>query len=324
MEVRGVQYVPVDIKAFRQTSKSVSFDVFLKLSEENMAHIFSRSTGVDYSRLAQYIQKGISHLYIKAEDQVEFTRYCQRTPESILKTPGAPEAQKILALMNMTEQNLSEVFAQFEVAEDTAKQTRKVVTGYIDLMKESPDALSTLLKLVQYGSYLYSHSVMTAVIGMWLAKAAGQFNRRTLELLGLGGFLHDIGMTQIDESILNRPDALSEIEWEAVRAHPSVGLKMVEPLRTVPDEAKFIIYQHHEEPSGKGYPNKLPGVSIYYPAKIISVADAFSALVSKRPYRKPYTAQQAMQLIQSQPNKFDKEVVKLLSAIVARGKKQAA
>ncbi|MBI3544869.1 MAG: hypothetical protein HY075_16475, partial [Deltaproteobacteria bacterium] len=61
------KFFPVDIRAFRSASKDITFDVFLKLSEDNFAHVFSKSSGVDYRRLAKYIHKGVTHLYLRQE-----------------------------------------------------------------------------------------------------------------------------------------------------------------------------------------------------------------------------------------------------------------
>src|SRR5690606_29186782 len=103
--------------------------------------------------------------------------------------------------------------------------------------------------------------------------------------------------------------------WKEMRTHPKLGLRMVEQTRNIPDEVRYIIYQHHEEPGGQGYPNGLRGPVIYYPAKIVALADAFSALISNRPYRPAYSVEQAIHVIQSQRGKYDRDLVKILSAV---------
>ncbi len=104
-----------------------------------------------------------------------------------------------------------------------------------------------------------------------------------------------------------------------MRSHPILGLAMLENCHNIPDEVRYIVYQHHEEPGGHGYPNGLRGPVIYYPSKIVALADAFSALISKRPFRPPYTTEQAIHILQAEGAKYDRELVRILSSIFLKG-----
>jgi putative nucleotidyltransferase with HDIG domain len=301
--------------SFRGATRDIDFDVFIKLSNDNIAHIFSRSTGLDYKRLAQYIQKGVKQLFIKAEDQEAYQKFISRPAQAIFSDPSTSPEKKIATLLNMTEQNMAEIFSQFTVTEDTAESTQKVIKNYVDLMIQSPESLSTILKLVSHGEYLYYHSIAVAIFSMFIAKASGHFNQRMLELVGLGGFLHDIGCTQLPKEIVCSPTDLSTDQWAEMKSHPKLGLKMLETTQSIPDEVRYIVYQHHEEPSGGGYPNAIRGPVIYYPAKIVALADAFSALISKRPFRPAYSVDEAIRILQEPTGKHDRELVQFLSSI---------
>jgi putative nucleotidyltransferase with HDIG domain len=319
-------YVAVDIQTFRNATRDISFDVFLKLSEDNYAHVFSRTTGLDYKRLAQYTFKGVRELYIHPEDRGAYDTFVSRSAEKIFNDPSTPPEKKIATLLNMTEQNMAEIFSTLNIGEDTAENAQKVVKNYVNLMTDSPKTLAIILKLVSHGEYLYYHSIAVAIFSMFLAKATGQFNQRMIELIGMGGFLHDIGCTQISKEITCSPNELSAAQWKVMRAHPKMGLHMIENTPNIPDEVRYIVYQHHEEPSGHGYPNGLQGGAIYYPARIVAIADAFSALISKRPFRPAYTVEQAIHILQAEVGKHDRELVRLLSSVFlkpAAGQKAA-
>lgn len=320
----NAKLIPVDIQSFRNATRDISFDVYLKLSEDNMAHIFSKATGLDYKRLAQYILKGVKDLYIRAEDFEVYKTFVARTADSIFHDPNTAPEKKIATLLNMTEQNMSEVFTQLSVPEDTAGNAQKVVKNYVKLMVENPKTLAVILKLAAHGEYLYYHSVATAIFSMFLAKAAGQFNQRTLEIVGMGGFLHDIGATQLPMEIIDSTVELNSQQWKEMRTHPKLGLQMIENTPNIPDEVRYIVYQHHEEPNGQGYPNGLHGPVIYYPAKIVGLADAFSALISKRPFRPAYSVEQAIHILQAEVGKHDRDLVRLLASIFLRGQSGAA
>ncbi len=318
------KYIPVEIRTFRNATRDITFDVFLMLSDDNFAHVFSRTTGLDYKRLAHYIHKGVQHLYIKPTDLKAYKAFISKTANQIFQDPNTPQEKKIATLLNMTEQNMTEIFTQVQVPEETAKNTMQVVQNYVKLMFENPKSLTLILRLVSHGDYLYYHAIATATFSMFIAKATGQFNKRMLEIVGLGGFLHDIGCTQLSSEVVNSEDDLSEEQWAEMRKHPSIGLKMLEEAPNIPDEVRYIVYQHHEQPSGNGYPNKLRGPKIYYPAKIVSIADAFSALISKRPFRPAYKVEEAVDIMKNEVGKFDSQLIKIVEQIFVKPVKKAA
>jgi len=307
--------IPVDIQVFRTATRDINFDIFLRLSDDNVAHVFSRTTGIDYKRLAQYIQKGVSHLYIRKADEDIYKAFIARPAHIVFNDPNSSQEKKIASLLNMTEQNMAEVFSQVHIEEETAGNTVQLVNSYVNMVTQSPQILAIILKLVSHGEYLYYHAIAVAIFSMFIAKATGQVNQRTLELVGLGGFFHDIGYTQLPRELVYSNGELSAEDWRRVRAHPKLGLNMLEHNKTIPDEVRYIVYQHHEEPGGQGYPNGLHSPVIYYPAKIVALADGFSALISKRPFRKAYSVEEAIRIIQEQPGKYDRELVKVMAQV---------
>jgi putative nucleotidyltransferase with HDIG domain len=311
--------VPVPIASFRNVTRDIDFDVFLKLSEENVAHVFSKTTGLDYKRLAAYIQKGVSHLYVREVDLPLYKAFIARPAHVIFADPATTPEKKIATLLNMTEQNMSEIFSQVTVREETAADSQRLVKSYVDLMTENPQSLAVILKLVSHGEYLYYHSIAVSIFSLFIAKATGQFNRKMLEIIGLGGFLHDIGCTQLPKDLVDCPAEYTPEQWGDMQMHAKIGLDMIANTPNLPDEVRYIVYQHHEEPGGHGYPNSLYGPSIYYPAKIVALADAFSALISKRPYRPAYTAEQAIYILQSEEGRKDKALVDILANIILYG-----
>lgn len=317
-------FFPVDIRTFRVASKDISFDVYLKLSDDNFAHVFSKSSGIDYKRLAQYIAKGVSHLFVRCEDETLFREYMQRSPEKLFLDPKVADSKKVSVLLNMAEQNISELFSILNVSEEAAQTSVKIVKNFISLMADNPKTLATLLKAASHGEYLYYHSISTAIVSMFLAKASGQANARMLEICGLGGFLHDVGLTMLPKEIVDSPTDLTPAQWREMRSHTKLGLKMLEGTPNIPDEVRYIVFQHHEEPGGSGYPSGLRGPVIFYPAKIVGLADSFTALITKRPFREAYTVEQALGIIQHEVGKYDRDLVKLLVGLFGGAQKKAA
>jgi HD-GYP domain-containing protein (c-di-GMP phosphodiesterase class II) len=312
--------VAVDIHSFRDATRDISFDVFMKLSEDNVVHVFSRTTGLDYKRLAQYTLRGVQQLYILPQDVDAYKAFIARPAHLVLEDPNTSNEKKIATILNMTEQNMAELFSQINVSEETASASQRVIHGYVDMMTKKPESLALLLKLVSHGEYLYYHSIAVSIFSMFIAKASGQFNTRMLEIVGLGGFLHDVGSVHVSKDLLDSPKSLEEDQKGELEEHPQHGLMMLEGNNVIPEEVRYIVYQHHEQPGGNGYPNAIHSPVIYYPAKIVALADSFSALISKRPYRAAYTVENAVEIMRKETvnGKFDRELMEIVATVFLR------
>jgi diguanylate cyclase (GGDEF)-like protein len=109
----------------------------------------------------------------------------------------------------------------------------------------------------------------------------------------LGGWLHDIGKVGIPDHILRKPSALDEDEWRIMRTHAEIGEQLVRRIPSVGSAAPAVRH-HHEHLDGSGYPDALVGEAIPIEARVIAVADAFSAITTDRPYRRSRTHAEAL------------------------------
>ena len=152
------------------------------------------------------------------------------------------------------------------------------------------------------------HSDRVVGLSLELARRLGLAEEH-LHHLEWAAFLHDIGKVRIDEGILTKPGPLDAGEWGAMQQHPYFSysiLAEVDSLR----EAAEIVYCHHERYDGMGYPRSLRGAEIPLEARIFSVADAYDAMVSPRPYRQTLSHEQAVQeILRHAGTQFDPQVV---------------
>lgn len=124
-----------------------------------------------------------------------------------------------------------------------------------------------------------------------------------------GALLHDIGKMGIPDAILHKEGPLTNDEWLIMKRHPYMALSMLSSIAFL-RSALDIPYSHHEKWDGSGYPRRLKGEQIPFSARIFAVVDVFDALTSKRPYRKAWTEQEALDYIQAEAGKhFDPKIV---------------
>jgi len=137
-----------------------------------------------------------------------------------------------------------------------------------------------------------------------------------LESVQTAGYLHDIGKIGVRDSILNKPGPLTREEYEIVKKHPSIGDSIVSELGLSPEE-RSIIRHHHERWDGAGYPDGLRGEQIPVLARVVSVADAFDAMTSKRAYREAMSPDESVaELLKTRGKQFDPSVVDAFMRVV--------
>ncbi|UCF31252.1 MAG: GAF domain-containing protein [bacterium] len=130
------------------------------------------------------------------------------------------------------------------------------------------------------------------------------------------GVLHDIGKIVISNSITDKPTSLTDDEWEIMREHPLIGQRILDPIDFL-EPVKICIQTHHERCDGSGYPFGLMAHEIPLETRILSVADAFDAMIHSRPYRAALSVGEAVaELKRSSGSQFDPAVVDGLIRIV--------
>lgn len=144
--------------------------------------------------------------------------------------------------------------------------------------------------------YTKGHSTSVSRYSEALARAIN-LPEDEVQRIKLGALLHDVGKIGIPENVLKKPSHLSDDEWEIMKQHPVIGAeKVLAPNEALRDLIPMVKY-HHEHYDGTGYPEKLKGEEIPLSARIVSVADAYHALISDRPYRKGLGVEKACEIL---------------------------
>jgi len=164
------------------------------------------------------------------------------------------------------------------------ERTAKLQQSYRTLKKAHLDSVKVLAEAIDAKDpYTRGHSDRVKRMSLAIAKKMG-FSEERLENLEYGALLHDIGKIGIKDEVLQKQGPLSNEEYQYIREHPLIGVKIVEGVEFFKDKIPMIRH-HHEHYDGRGYPDGLSGEAIPLEARIISLPDAFDAMTSARPHR---------------------------------------
>jgi response regulator RpfG family c-di-GMP phosphodiesterase len=193
------------------------------------------------------------------------------------------------------------------MVEDRTDQLREANEELRRLFMGSIKALAQALEAKDEYTQGHSERVAGVAVGIaqYLSLGEGEIND-----MWLAGFLHDIGKIGIRESVLNKPGKLTASEWELIQQHPVLAERILCPIEEL-GEVIRIVRHHHERFDGSGYPDGLTGSDIPLGARILSVADAYDALTSKRPYRDALPHEEAVAVLEEAAGtQFDPVIVR--------------
>jgi response regulator RpfG family c-di-GMP phosphodiesterase len=158
-------------------------------------------------------------------------------------------------------------------------------------------------------AYTRGHSMRVANYSIGIARTL-KLDTDLIDTIALGAELHDVGKIGVSETVLHKPSKLSEAEYQHVMEHTVIGARILGPLMRDAPGALSIVRSHHERLDGRGSPDGLKGLAIPFEARLVSVADAFDAMTSVRPYRPSLTVAHAMRELEEGKNvQFDAEIV---------------
>lgn len=194
----------------------------------------------------------------------------------------------------------------------------KGIKGYIDTLREAREVIASLVEAVEAREDGSSgHAERVAALAGDIAREMG-LKERTVRRIVTAGRMHDLGKIGIEESILNKTEALSETDLESLRRHPEVGARVAAHLSLGKQESEFIYY-HHENFDGTGYPCGLAGQAIPQGARILAVAEAFDCMVSSPRRDGRLTTPEALQELERvQGQQFDPHVVAAVKAVLKK------
>ena len=177
--------------------------------------------------------------------------------------------------------------------------TQQVISSVDKMMRQmvkTPYALLALNMIKDYDDYTYAHSVNVSVLALTIGRSC-QLDAESLNILGVGSLLHDLGKLKIDPDIIKKPGRLTPPEYEEVKLHPELGAKIAREMDAIDPRAIDIILSHHLHYDRCGYPATALTKKHSELVDITTVADVYDAITTLRAYQRPSTPRQAIKIM---------------------------
>lgn len=179
----------------------------------------------------------------------------------------------------------------------------------VESIMRNPDALSCMSRLRNKDDYLVEHSLNVSILMSIFARHLGE-DEETIKVLALAAFLHDIGKILVPDAVLQKPGKLTPEEFDVMRKHVLLGIKVIDETPGLPSIVREIIIQHHERLDGSGYPYKLTDSKITKYGRMIAIVDGYDAMTAERVYKEGMHSIKAFKILKSEtPHALDEELV---------------
>lgn len=293
-------------------------DVYIQLSDEKYVLLTKAGESFELDQLKRYQVKNLTHLYIRGQDYNLFLRKQISIAGIVLSSPQFAIDKKTNVLSKVAG-SIYQSIQDMGFNNESYHSAKEISQQVINLVESNATIANLLEGLKKSSEESISHAVAVGFIAPMIGKKMGWGRSETLEKLSLGGLLHDIGQKELPTETQSKPRAQwSYDEVKEYESHPYRGMMILASLKDIPEDIIAIVYEHHENSMGQGFPRKLWDMKIHPLARVVGLANIFCELTLKSTLNPtPMTSEEAIHCIEKtmgQP--FNKEVFKALKSLV--------
>lgn len=301
------KYMKVRLKSLPPV-QPVPFDLFVQIGGRYV-HYLRAGHKLVAEKIVNFEKKAPESFFILAAERARYQKFVRDG----LVSEHLDIQQKASILRESTMGLVEELFERPDI-ETALHDARQVIEDFVTFMDSDASAMANLIGLSSHDFYTYNHSLDVSIYSLGLGQAVG-FRDQDLKALGLGGLFHDIGKRYVPLEIICKNGPLTDEEWLQMQKHPQYGLVILNEHST-PEDVKACAFEHHESMAGNGYPQKLTAKEIHGMARVVSVADTYDALTTKRSYNDPMKPTDAIELMAGKlSSRYDPEVMRALLSI---------
>jgi putative nucleotidyltransferase with HDIG domain len=299
-------YLPIHVRSLR-VDTVLNFDLYLYSSGEMILYRASHLPFTTQHRSA-LLENGVRHIYVPMDSGGEYRKYMGANIGDILKDSDIDDFTKANIVYDCTKDVIADVMRD-PTRKESIQQSQIMVESTVLYILEGQNVFHNMLRVMSFDYSLYTHSVNVCTFSLALAHASGIDCAKSLEEIGTGALLHDVGKIKVDDSILNKKGPLTPQEIELIRRHPKWGVELVRSTDLVPEDSYEPIQQHHERTDGSGYPDGIKAEEIHLYGRIVAIADMFDAMTTERVYRRAVESFTALKAMVRDSHQLDKDLL---------------
>lgn len=301
------EYVPVVVDGIR-SGLFTELDLYMRVGGDYFL-VKPRNSPVT-PVLVQRLRSRSPYVYIRSSEREGYFGAVSKNAAKIVQSADLSVREKAAVLTDYAVNVVEQLFSD-PGNPGTLNSAKDLTQQCVLYISSHHQAFLHLVELSSHDHYTYAHSVGVAAYTIALARQMGYQTADQLADAGLAGFLHDIGKSLVDPEIINKKGPLSEEEWASMKKHPENGSEILRRHKNIHPLVIAAAEGHHENMTGTGYPRGLTAQKLDPLIQVVSLADAFSALTTKRSYSVPRTSRDALMLMRDNLHtKFEPEMFK--------------
>lgn len=233
-------------------------------------------------------------------------------PAIHVRKPGfAGHYSRALKLFGKSRRLVSAMYSDVRLGKAIkAEKLAPLVDEITSSIDENPHAFISIAQLKTSHEYTYMHSVAVCALMINLAREL-RFSEAAVRDAGMAGLLHDIGKALMPVEIIDKPDKLTDAEFDVIKTHPMRGHELLKQSTGVSYNTLDVCLRHHEKFDGSGYPDGLVGERLSLFARMSALCDVYDAVTSDRCYKRSWTPVEAVQTMRSWTGHFDPDMFEL-------------
>jgi putative nucleotidyltransferase with HDIG domain len=308
-------YCRIPIEDF-VSSSGFQISVYIKLAEKKYVRVAHKGDEIAGDRVETYKSKGLAYLYAKKEDFTRLVGFNLNISE-LLKKNSKISSEKKLAFLRYTAELILENTVVNGIHSRSFQQAVEYLNTCLEVITESEDIFGMLQVLNNHSDWLYAHSLGVSVYSVMIGRKMGFSSQATLFKLAMSGLFHDIGQKELEKEVLSRGRGLLSFEErKKMESHTARSREILREIQEISEDIVQIVYEHHEDCTGRGYPRQVPAEKIHPLAKVVAAADRFCYLALVSPHSPGCEATEAVrQMVLHHSGELDRTAFTALKSL---------
>lgn len=278
MESSSTEYIPVPIHEF-VNGVLIPVDIYVRLGEDKFVLVAKGGTATNVDQFKNYQNREVAYLWVTKRQYHKLAHQSVTLAGIALTKRDLAHNQKS-SLLTHAARSMFRQLDHLGLDLETYNNARQVTEAVVSLVESHKTLTEMFASLSKANNHLLAHSVAVSSLSVMIGMGLGFEKKATLEKLAMGGLLHDIGMKAIPLELQQKPlAAMTTDEIHQYETHAYKGMQMLQSLGIVPDDIVSIVYEHHENSLGQGYPQRIRDVKMHPLARVVALADAYADLI---------------------------------------------